>query len=86
MLSFKAVIIDPIGMHARPTSKIVTEVSKLKENVEIKTVKGKANLKSIMNVMALGIKKGDEFEVIIDSEDKSTLEKIKKLFVDSKLI
>lgn len=59
MKEFTASIIDPIGLHARPASVVSTIASKFKSDVQIVLDKtGKVgNLKSIMNVMSLGVKK-----------------------------
>lgn len=69
MASFKATIKDPVGLHARPASVTVAAAAKFASNITI-TSKGKSgNLKSIMNVMALGIKQGDEVEIKAEGED-----------------
>ncbi len=86
MKSFKAVIKDPIGMHARPTSLVVAEASKYSFNIKIKANNNEGNLKSIMSVMALAIKKGDTIEIIISKDDQKALDNIKKVMVTNKLI
>lgn len=63
------VVIDETGIHARPATKLVGEASKYQSNIEIEFNGKKANLKSIMGVMALGISQGSEFKVIVDGED-----------------
>ena len=86
MQSFTAVIKDPIGMHARPTSIVVSEASKYKYDIKIKVNNNEGNLKSIMSVMSLAIKQGDEFTIIANSKDKTAINSIKKLMLDNKLI
>lgn len=69
MATFKATIKDPVGLHARPASVTVAAAAKFESNITI-TSKGKSgNLKSIMNVMALGIKQGDEVEIKAEGAD-----------------
>lgn len=64
MSKFTAKITDPVGLHARPASVIVTTASKFKLSEITISENGKSgNLKSIMNVMALGIKQGAEITV-----------------------
>ncbi len=84
--SFKAVIIDPIGLHARPISLIVSEASKYNCDIKILANKNEANLKSIINVMALAIKKGDEIEIVVDSTDTKITQNIKNVMIKEKLI
>lgn len=80
-------IIDPIGLHARPASIIVQQANKFKSNIKL-VVNGKeANLKSIMSVMALGVKTNTEVKIVVDGDDaKEALEQIKKAMHDHKLI
>ena len=86
MKSFKAKIIDPIGMHARPTSLVVGEAANYPYKITIKCNGKEANLKSIMSVMSLAIKKDCEIEIIADSNDDIGLNKIKEVLRNNKLI
>lgn len=63
MAKFTATVKDPVGLHARPASVVVSAASKFASNITI-AAKGKSgNLKSIMNVMALGVKQNDEITI-----------------------
>ncbi len=70
MKSITTKIIDPIGIHARPASQIAQEASKFQSKVEIKANSKSANARSIINIMALGIKKDTEIELIVDGPDE----------------
>lgn len=63
------VVTDETGIHARPATVLVSEASKFESNVSIEYNGKKANLKSIMGVMALGIMKGAEFSVSAEGAD-----------------
>ena len=77
-MELKVKITDPIGLHARPASQLVTTASKFESDITIKTEAGKeANLKSIMSVMALGVKTGET--VIITADGKDANEAISSL-------
>lgn len=85
MAKFTAKIIDPIGLHARPASELTKIASSFSSDIKI-IAKGKeGNAKSIMNIMALGIKKDDEITIEANGADaneavskiKSELEKLK---------
>ena len=72
MAKFTAKITDPVGLHARPASITVAAAAKFGSDVTI-TANGKSgNLKSIMNVMALGIKQGDTVTIEATGEDADT--------------
>ena len=64
------IIMDPIGIHARPASAIVNAASKFGSKIESKHDGKLANAKSIINFKALGIKKDAELEIIVDGSDE----------------
>ena len=72
MTKFSYVVTDEVGIHGRPAGVLVKKCSGYKSNITI-ACKGKsADAKRIMNVMALGAKKGDTVEITIDGEDEVT--------------
>lgn len=87
MPQIKLTVIDPIGLHARPASLVVAASSKFTETeISIESNGKKGNLKSIMNVMALGVKK--DAEITITAEGKNAdeaLVAIKTVLTDNKI-
>nr|WP_204486622.1 HPr family phosphocarrier protein [Caldicoprobacter guelmensis] len=59
------------GLQARPAALFVQVASRFVSRIWV--VKGlkKVNAKSIMGVMSLGIKQGDEVTIIVEGEDES---------------
>ena len=54
MKEVSVLVVDPVGLHARPATVAVNAASKFKSDVKI-TFNGKSvNMKSIMGVMSLG--------------------------------
>lgn len=88
MKKFTSKIIDPIGLHARPASKIVQSISSVDDDVQIVSEFGKsANLKSIIAIMSLGIKNGEQITIEVSgSNEDETISKIKKIMTAEKLI
>lgn len=87
MSSFKAKITDPIGMHARPAAIVVKEASKYSSTIKIKVNGREGNLKSIMNIMALGVKTRTEVEIEAIGKDADiAIAGIKKAMKDNKLV
>lgn len=76
-MEIKVIIKDPIGLHARPASVIVQEASKFESEMSISIGAKKGNLKSIMSVMALGVKNGEE--ITISAKGKDAEEALKAL-------
>ncbi len=66
----KFIIVDPIGLHARPATLLVNEASKFVADSTIVSNDKQANLKSIMGVMSLGIVNGAEFIIDCSGTDE----------------
>ena len=72
MKSFKYVITDPVGIHARPAGALVTEAKKYASDVTIAAGGKSASAKKLIMLMGLGIKQGDEIEVQVEGADEET--------------
>jgi phosphocarrier protein len=70
MKSFKYIISDEAGIHARPAGLLVKEVRKFKSNITIICRTKKADLKKLMALMGMGIRKGDNVTVEVFGEDE----------------
>lgn len=70
MLERRVVINNEIGLHARPASLLVKEASKFRADSMIVKNGNKYNCKSIMNILSMGAKKGDEVVIICDGPDE----------------
>lgn len=69
------------GLHARPAGILAKAVSQFTSKVELSVGGRKINSKSIMSIMSLGLKGGDEILFSVEGDDASlAVEKIKKLF------
>lgn len=81
MKSFKYVIKDEVGLHARPAGLLAKAAKEVSSTVTI-TCNGKsAEATRLMVLIALGIKCGNEVTVTIEGEDEETaVEVIEKLF------
>lgn len=87
MSEFTSKVIDPIGLHARPASELVKIASTFKSDIKIISKGKEGNAKSIMNIMALGIKQGDEIKIEANGEDaQQAIEKIQSELINLKLI
>ncbi|MDR1234582.1 MAG: HPr family phosphocarrier protein [Mycoplasmataceae bacterium] len=87
MKSIQVKIIDPIGLHARPASKITSEATKYKSDIKIVLDGREANAKSLINLMALGVKSNNKVELIAKGLDEANaIVAIEKVMRDNKLI
>lgn len=80
-------IIDPIGLHARPAAELVQVANKFKSAISLKMNDKEANAKSIITIMALGVKKNAEVTIIAIGDDEAqAIEAIQKQLIASKII
>ena len=82
MKEIKVVVIDPVGLHARPATVAVNAASKFKSEFKVTYKDRSVNMKSIMGVMSLGIPTQSEITITCDGEDEDvaiqTIEEILK--------
>ena len=77
MKDFKALVIDPVGLHARPATVAVNTASKFKCDVNVSFKERTVSMKSIMGVMSLGIP--TQSEIVISCEGEGEEEAVKQI-------
>ena len=87
MKEVSVLVVDPVGLHARPATVAVNAASKFKSDVKI-TFNGKSvNMKSIMGVMSLGIPTQSEITISCDGEDEDeAIKQIEEILKAQKVI
>ncbi len=70
MKEISVLVVDPVGLHARPATVAVNAASKFKSDVKIGFNGKIVNMKSIMGVMSLGIPTQSEITISCDGEDE----------------
>ncbi len=68
----RAVVASSVGLHARPAAAFVQEACKYRSSVTIELLGRTADAKSIIQVLTLGAKKGQEVLIRADGEDETT--------------
>ncbi len=71
MLSKTLTVVNPSGLHLRPAGVLSQTAMKFKCDVTIQSGEKKIIAKSVLNVMAAGIKCGSEITLICDGEDEA---------------
>ena len=61
---------NPSGLHARPASMFVSTCKRFSSNIKLNKDGQIVNAKSLMAVLMLGIRQGDQTVIIIDGEDE----------------
>ena len=70
MVSKKVTVINPSGLHLRPAGVLCQTAMKFKSSSIIESGDKKIIAKSVLNVMAAGIKCGTEINVICEGADE----------------
>lgn len=84
MKTFKYVIKDELGIHARPAGLLVKLVGEFQSTVTVEKDGKKADAKRIMALMGLGAKKGTEVTVSVEGPDEADAAKaVENFFKDN---
>lgn len=85
MKEVKYIITDELGIHARPAGLLVKAVNQYDCNVAIKKGEQEGNAKSIISIMTLGIKQGDEVTFLVDGADEAEASETLRVFLKENL-
>lgn len=76
-------ITNPVGLHARPASIFVQTSNKFNSDIQVEYESKTANAKSILQVLSLGVKKGEKISLKINGVDEvQALTTLKKLILE----
>lgn len=71
MLSKTLIVVNPSGLHLRPAGVLSQTAMRFKSDVIIECGDKRIVAKSVLNVMAAGIKSGTEINLICEGEDEA---------------
>ena len=71
MVSKDVVVNNGTGLHARPATLLVKKASSFKSDVSIEFNGKKANVKSLIGVLSLGVTKGANITVLASGDDEA---------------
>ena len=80
MVTKEVIVNNGTGLHARPATLLVKKASSFKSDVSIEFNGKKANVKSLIGVLSLGVTKGANITVTASGDDEAlAVEEIVKL-------
>lgn len=82
MKEFNYVVGSENGIHARPASMLVKKASSYVSEITVFKGEESGSLKSLFDLLSLGIKKDDEIHIVIEGEDETEAENDIKHFLD----
>ena len=71
MKQINVLVIDPVGLHARPATVAVSAASRFKCEVKVAFKGRSVNMKSIMGVMSLGVGQGADVVITTEGADEA---------------
>lgn len=80
-------ITDELGLHARPATILTQVAGKYDSDIVIEFGEKSVNLKSMMGVLSLGVKQGDEITIKADGSDAAeAVQSLNDVLIEQKLI
>ncbi len=84
MYEKKTIIKNEVGLHARPASLFIQEACKYTSDIFVTKTGKTYNAKSIMSILSMGAKKGDEILIFANGEDeKEAVENLCRFLEDN---
>ncbi len=70
MKQLDIMIQNPTGLHARPAKEFVNHAKKFKSDIRVHHGAKKANAKSLISMLTLGVESGSEIRIVVDGVDE----------------
>lgn len=88
MYSKEVVVQNQVGLHARPATFFIQRANEFKAGIWIVNDERKANAKSLLGVLSLGITRGTKITIVADGSDQeeavdSLVDLISSNFIDA---
>ena len=83
MLTAEALVVNRLGLHARPSAKLTATASKFKSEVWLSKGSRRINAKSIMGVMMLAAARGSTLVIEAEGADEREAVEALRQLIDS---
>ena len=71
MISKEVAILNSVGLHARPATYFIQKANNYKSTLWVECGDRRANAKSLLGVLSLGITKGTRITIVADGVDEA---------------
>lgn len=71
MLSKEITLVNSVGLHARPATFFIQKANSYRCSVWIENNSRRANAKSLLGVLSLGVRQGDSVTLVADGIDEN---------------
>ncbi|MHB1394695.1 MAG: HPr family phosphocarrier protein [Clostridia bacterium] len=84
MIEVTMTLANKLGLHARPAAEIVKIASRFESKVQLCSSKKNVDAKSIIMMMTLGLRKGEQMTIKADGADEKDCIEALKTYVENK--
>ena len=71
MISKEVAILNSVGLHARPATYFIQKANNYKSTLWVECGDRRANAKSLLGILSLGITKGTRITIVADGVDEA---------------
>lgn len=71
MISKEVTVLNSVGLHARPATYFIQKANSFKSSLWVECGDRRANAKSLLGILSLGITKGTRITIIADGADEA---------------
>ena len=71
MISKEVTVLNSVGLHARPATYFIQKANSFKSSLWVECGDRRANAKSLLGILSLGITKGTRINIIADGVDEA---------------
>lgn len=82
MITKEITVQNQVGLHARPATFFIQKANEFKSSIWVEKEERRANAKSLLGVLSLGIKGGTAIKIVADGVDEEiAIAKLEELIV-----
>ncbi len=82
MITKEMTVQNQVGLHARPATFFIQKANEFKSSIWVEKEERRANAKSLLGVLSLGIKGGTTIKIVADGVDEEiAIAKLEELIV-----
>ncbi len=82
MITKEITVQNQVGLHARPATFFIQKANEFKSSIWVEKEERRANAKSLLGVLSLGITGGTQIKIIADGHDEdAAVDALEKLIV-----
>jgi len=71
MISKEVTVLNTVGLHARPATYFIQKANSYRSSLWVECGDRRANAKSLLGVLSLGVSKGTRINIIADGADEA---------------